>query len=78
MKLKTQVLPVLPEGITVPTAQVEDGNIVKLVTLVSEDVGRAVMVIGPLLKVGHCGGSVGYSWCPPIARKRGIGKWSWW
>ena len=45
--LNTQVFPEFPEGITVPTAQVEDGKIVKFEILVPK-AGREVMVKGPL------------------------------
>ena len=45
--LNTQVLPELPEGTTVPTAQVEDGKIVKFEIFVPK-AGRDVMVSGPL------------------------------
>ena len=46
VKLKTQVLPELPEGKTSPTAQVDDGKVVKFETLVP-NVGSEVIVRGP-------------------------------
>jgi len=45
--LNTQVFPELPEGMTVPTAQVEDGKIMKFEILVPK-AGSEVMVRGPL------------------------------